>query len=194
MTKTPPAQSNDLLCRAEAGQLLVIDLQEKLGAAMPEKVINRVIKNTILLLNAAARLGVPVTLTAQYPRGLGTLLPAISAAVPPQSRHLEKTCFSCLGAAGFEAVVHDDDRPQIIVAGMEAHVCVLQTALDLHQMGRQVCVVEDAICSRRLENYESAVNRLRHAGVTVTNSESVVFEWLRDAQHVEFKTLSALLR
>ncbi|HTT07735.1 MAG TPA: isochorismatase family protein [Gammaproteobacteria bacterium] len=191
---TLPTPSNDGLCRHDASQLVVIDLQEKLGAAMPEKVINRVIKNTVLLLSAATRLGIPVIVTEQYPKGLGTLLPGIGSAVPAQSRRLEKTCFSCVAATGFEAVSQNTARPQIVVAGMEAHVCVLQTAFDLHAAGRQVFVVEDAVCSRRLENYESAINRLRHGGVTVTNSESVVFEWLRDAQHAEFKSLSAILR
>lgn len=173
---------------------MVIDLQEKLGAAMPEKVINRVIKNTVLLLSSAGQFGIPVTITEQYPKGLGVLLPAISAAAPAQSTRLEKTSFSCVGVSGFETVAQNCARTQIIVTGMEAHVCVLQTALDLHTAGRQVFVVEDAVCSRRLENYENAIYRLRQAGVTVTNSESVVFEWLRDAQHAQFKAISALLR
>jgi nicotinamidase-related amidase len=189
-----PLQSNDSLCRQDASQLVVVDLQEKLGAAMPEKVINRVIKNTVLLLNAAGQLGVPVTITEQYPKGLGALLPGISAAAPAKSTRLEKTCFSCVGAAGFETVTQNTARPQIIVAGMEAHVCVLQTALDLHAAGHRVFVVEDAVCSRRLENYENAIHRLRQSGIIVTNSESVVFEWLRDAQHAQFKVLSTLLR
>ena len=85
-------------------------------------------------------------------------------------------------------------RKQIILAGMEAHVCVLQTALELHATGLQIFVVEDAVCSRRMKNKINALARLRQAGVIVTNTESVLFEWLRDAGHEHFKTISALIR
>jgi nicotinamidase-related amidase len=85
-------------------------------------------------------------------------------------------------------------RRQVVLAGMEAHVCVLQSALDLRTAGREVFVVEDACCSRSPRNRENAMHRLRAAGVVVTNTESVVFEWLRDARHEQFKALSALLR
>jgi len=181
------------LCNQPSSHLVIIDIQEKLSATMPEKVINRVIKNTALLAQAAAAFDIPVTLTEQYPRGLGPTLPPV-ATVASKGRRIEKTCFSCADSPEFNAVCKEIGRPQIILVGMEAHVCVLQTAIDLQNAGQQLFVVEDAICSRRLENYENAIHRLRQAGVIVTNAESVVFEWLRDSRHEQFKAISALLR
>lgn len=160
---------------------------------MPEKVINRVIKNTALLADAAAVLGIPMILTEQYPRGLGPTLAPVHA-VAAKARRIEKTCFSCADSPEFEATCREAKRSQVILVGMEAHICILQTALDLHAAGLNVFVVEDGICSRRLENYENAIHRLRQAGVIVTNAESVVFEWVRDSRHEKFKTISALLR
>lgn len=182
------------LCADKSSQLIVVDIQEKLGAAMPQKVLNRVLRNTALLLRTAGVVGVPVTVSEQYPKGLGTTFGDLTASIPATGRRLEKTRFSCVGAAGFEPALADRERPQMIVAGMEAHVCVLQTAFDLAAAGCQVFVVEDAICSRKLENYENALERLRHAGVAVTSTESVIFEWLRDARHEHFKSIAALLR
>ena len=181
------------LCIQSSSQFVVVDIQEKLSATMPEKVINRVIKNTSLLAQAAAAFGIPITLTEQYPRGLGTTLAPL-APVVAQARRIEKTCFSCADSPEFNAICKENKRSQVILVGMEAHICILQTALDLQAAGFHVFVVEDAICSRRLENYENAIHRLRQAGVVVTNAESVVFEWLRDSRHEQFKAISALLR
>ena len=185
---------SDTLCRQQASQLVIIDIQEKLGGAMPDKVLNRVLKNTVMLIDAAGRLDIPVTVTEQYPKGLGPTCSQITAALPKNASRIEKTDFSCAHVKEFRDVTANADRLQLILAGMEAHICVLQSALDLRSDGLQVIVVEDAICSRRLENYESAINRLRHAGVIVTNSESVIFEWLRGARHEHFKAVSALVR
>jgi nicotinamidase-related amidase len=106
---------------------------------------------------------------------------------------VEKTCFSCCEESDFGAKL-DDTRPQVLLAGMESHICVLQTALQLHEMKRQVFVVEDAVLSRNPANKANALDRLRQAGVIVTNTESVVFEWLRVAEGGAFKQLSRLLR
>ena len=181
------------LCNQPSSHLVIIDIQEKLSATMPEKVINRVIKNTALLTQAAAAFDIPVTLTEQYPRGLGPTLSPV-ATIASRARRIEKTCFSCADSPEFNTICKENRRPQIILVGMEAHVCVLQTAIDLQAAKHHVFVVEDAICSRRLENYENAIHRLQQAGVIVTNAESVVFEWLRDSRHEQFKTISALLR
>lgn len=183
-----------LTCNQAASQLVVIDIQERLGAAMPEKVLARVIRNAALLMTAADRLGIPVTVSEQYPKGLGATDVRIAAAIPPSAHRLEKTCFSCVDAEGFAPVIGDAARRQVILAGMESHVCVLQTGMDLLAAGLQPYVVEDAVCSRRLENYENALQRLRGAGAVITTAESVVFEWLRDARHEHFKVLSAMVR
>lgn len=186
--------TNRLCCNAARSQLVVIDIQEKLGGAMPEKVLARVIRNSQLLLTAATRLNIPIIITEQYPRGLGPTDPRIAESIPASAPRLEKTGFSCALATGFETVIRDTGRPQIVLAGMECHVCVLQTALDLLAAGLQPYVVEDAVCSRKLENYENALRRLEQAGVIIATAESVMFEWLRDARNEHFKTLSALVR
>lgn len=172
--------------------LVIVDLQERLAAAMAPSVLALVIRNTRILLEAAGRLGIPVLVTEQYSKGLGPTAAPIVEALPADAPRFEKTCFS--GAQPLSAAIQAAGRSQVILAGMEAHVCVLQSALDLRAARCEVFVVEDACCSRSVENHRNAMNRLRAAGIVVTNSESVVFEWLRDARHEHFKAVSALLR
>jgi nicotinamidase-related amidase len=181
-------------CNLEQAVLVVIDLQQRLGDAMPNKVLNRVIQNTVLLAQSAALLDIPVLHTEQYPRGLGTTLTAITAALPPSTKSFSKTAFSCCGAPEFSAALSATARRQVVLVGMESHICVLQTALDLQAAGYVVVVVEDGVCSRRLENYQNALDRLRQCQVQIASAESVVFEWMRDAAHPHFKTIQALLR
>lgn len=183
------------LSDAASAVLVVIDIQERLCGAMPGKVLNRVVQNTRMLLGAANRLGLPVIHTEQYPRGLGGTDPRILEVLPSGAVAIEKTRFSCAEVTEFEArIAALPDRRELIFTGMEAHVCVLQSAFDFSARGYTVRVVEDAICSRRLEDYQNALNRLRCHGVDVVTSESVAFEWLRDARHPEFKPISQLLR
>lgn len=183
-----------MLCHASESILVSIDTQTRLAAAMPEAAGGRVINNSGILLQAAALLNIPVLVTEQYPKGLGKTEPAVACHLPAHARHFEKTCFSCCGAAGFMDVVRGLARRHVVLAGMETHVCVLQTALELKDAGNQVFVVEDAVCSRAEANHHNALARLRQAGVIVSNTESVLFEWLRDASHTQFKQVSALIR
>lgn len=189
-----PAPVQSGLCQVLSSHLVVIDVQSRLGAVMPEKVLNRVIRNARLLLTVAGLLDIPVTLTEQYPRGLGPTDDTLLAVLPSTCVRLEKTCFSCAALGAFTTRLDTVARRQVILIGMEAHVCVLQSAAELKAAGWDVFVVEDAVCSRRLENYQNAIERLRGLDCTVTNAESLVFEWLRDASHEHFKTISALLR
>ena len=181
------------LCEAAHSQLVVIDVQERLATAMSEKPRQQTLHNTALLTQAANSLKIPVTHTEQYPTGLGLTEEVVRAHLT-DSEAIEKTCFSCFAAEGFITAVSLSQRQQIILCGMESHVCVLQTAIELQQAGYQVFVVEDAVCSRHKRNHKNALARLRQAGVIVTNTESVIFEWLRDAGHPDFKSLSRLLR
>jgi nicotinamidase-related amidase len=183
-----------MLARAADSVLAVVDIQERLAAAMDPDRRAAVVRNTRRLLEGAARLNIPVLLTEQYPKGLGPTEREVLEALPAGAARIEKTSFSCAGAAPFSAAIEAAGRSQAVIAGMEAHVCVLQSALDLRAAGREVFVVEDACCSRSPENHANAIHRLRTAGVAVTNTESVLFEWLRDARHEQFKAISALLR
>ena len=186
--------TSSLLCNADDSCLLVIDIQSRLAAAMPGKVLERLKRNTILLINAARTLSIPVLATQQYPQGLGPIDPEISAALPPDCRHFEKTCFSCTAAGNFMQELTKIGKNQIILAGIEAHVCVLQTAIDLQHAKYDVFVVNDAVSSRHRESYENALQRLQQAGVSICNTESVIFEWLRDSRHEHFKAISALVK
>ncbi len=183
------------LCDRDFAQLLVVDIQERLLAVVPKADREQVIRHTGMLLTAAQTLDIPVLATEQYPRGLGHTEPAVAEHFPPALTPLEKTCFSSCGAAGMEArLAPPDERGQVVIAGMETHVCVLQTTSDLLAQGYSVFVAEDAVCSRSPDNRRNALERMTRAGVTITNTESVVFEWLRDARHEHFKALSQLFR
>ena len=185
--------STPLLCDRDRSLLLMVDLQEKLLAAMHADDRVQVLASGKRLLAAATELDVPVLATEQYPKGLGSTDPGLRALLPAAGRSFDKTSFSCCGARGLLQAL-PADRPQVVLFGIEAHVCVLQTALDLSARGRQVFVVEDGTCSRDPGHKHNALARLRQAGITVTNHESVLFEWLRDARHEAFKAVSALLK
>jgi len=181
------------LCEESNSVLLVIDVQTHLTAIMPAKVLARLQRNIGMLLKAAALLEIPVFATEQYPKGLGNLEKDIVDLLPAETRRYEKTVFSCAGISSFTAALQATTRKQVILVGMEAHVCVMQSALDLIGQGYDVFVVVDAICSRHRENYETALSRLRWSGATILDAESVMYEWMRDAGHRHFKSLQAFI-
>ncbi|WP_455379964.1 hydrolase [Acidihalobacter prosperus] len=181
------------LCRSNHSHLLLIDLQSKLLNAVPEVERRRTVHNAGILLRASQLLGIPMLVSEQYPRGLGSTDPQLSKLLTPDIPVIEKTSFSCCNVPNYKNQLQSTTRDQTVLAGIEAHICVLQTALDLAALGKQVFVVEDAICARDPMNKTNAVARLRQAGVIVTNTESVVFEWLNDASHPQFKSVSALI-
>ena len=182
------------LCDVENSTLVVIDIQTRLGKSMPGKVLSRVVENTVFLLRSAELIGVPVIASEQYPKGLGEFVWEVKSHLPEETHHIQKTSFSCCGSEEFMNVLEQSGRKQVILTGMEAHVCVLQTAIELQEKGYEVFTVGDAICSRRLDNYQNALERLEYLGVNQTNTESVVFEWLRDAKNEYFKDIAAWLR
>ena len=183
-----------MLCDENKSALLVVDVQTHLTAVMPAKVLARLQRNIGLLLNAASLHDIPVFATEQYPQGLGTLEEAIIRLLPENARRYEKTSFACTGAEGLLGDLESTGRKQVIIAGMEAHICVMQTTIELLNNGYDVFVVVDAICSRHRESYETALTRLRTAGATILDAESVLFEWVRDARHEHFKALQAMVR
>lgn len=175
-------------CSAERSTLVLIDLQEKLMPALHDG--DTAIEQAKILAQAARQLGVPVTGTAQYPKGLGAIVAAIE---PLCDKVVEKTEFSASGVPEFLDTIHAE-RDQVILAGCEAHVCVLQTALGLLERGYDVRIVADAIASRRTCSRDIALKRAAAAGVAPITTEMAIFEWLGDARHPEFKTLSRLIR
>ncbi len=182
------------LCNANNSCLVVIDIQTRLTAAMPLKVLARLKRNINILLQSANTLSIPVLATEQYPKGLGPTEPEIVKLLPDNTLKFEKTCFSCTGAENFLQQLNEMGRKQIILVGIEAHVCVLQTAIQLIAEGYQVFVAADGVCSRHRENYEASLKRMSRANVVICNAESILFEWLRDAKHEHFKELSSLIQ
>jgi nicotinamidase-related amidase len=181
-------------CLAGDSLLVVADLQQVLGEAMPGKVLNRVLLNTNLLVRTAGLLNIPILHTEQNVSELGPTIPAIASALPASALLFGKMSFSCCRADGFLAALDRSGRRQVVIAGMEAHISVVQTALELTEGGLSVFVVEDAICSRRLENYHNALTRLQRSAVQVVSAESAVYEWLGSADHEHFKAVQSMLR
>ncbi len=159
---------------------------------MEASALASIVKNCGILLQTAKLLEIPIIVTEQYRKGLGATLTELSQ-YTDASQCIEKTCFSCVDSSLFRSRLRGD-RSQIILAGMETHICVLQTALQLQESGKQVFVVEDAVISRDPANKSNALLRLRQAGVIVSNTESVVFEWLKVAEGEAFKQISRLIR
>lgn len=181
----------DTSMNADSCQLLLIDIQERLAPATLDG--ERTVQHAGILLEAAALLGVPHTISEQYPRGLGPTVAAVREKADP-ARIFDKVHFSCQSDDRLARVFAETGRPDTILCGMEAHVCVLQTALDLARAGYRVHVVADAIASRTAQNRDLAVERMRTAGIGIVSMEMVLFEWLGTAGHPEFRAVSALVR
>jgi nicotinamidase-related amidase len=178
------------LTRAQAG-LVVVDIQERLLPAIFEK--ERVQENAVRLIQGAAVLQVPVFVTEQYRKGLGPTVPEVAAAIPGFVPR-EKLAFSACGAAGFVPALKKQKVSEAILCGIEAHVCVSQTCLDLLDHGFRVFVVADAVSSRTPENYRIGLDRMRAAGAVIVSTEMVLFELLGQAGTAEFKQILALVK
>lgn len=183
------------LCEAAKSQLLVVDVQDRLCAAIPPECLENALSNMQRLILSARALEIPIAGAEQYPRGLGPTRDAVTSSLQEGFLFCEKTSFSCCNASGFQgSLVDKERRPQIVLAGLESHICVLQTASGLQRWGYRVFVAEDAICSRNPLNKENALNRMRQGGIGITNTESVVFEWLGNSGHSQFREISRLFR
>lgn len=177
---------------ASSSQLAIIDVQAKLCGEMQTIEMQAVIQNCSRLVQAANLLQVPVIATEQYPQALGETSPEIAEHLLA-NKPIAKTAFSAYAEPKFKAKLQRD-KSHIVLVGLEAHICVLQTALALIAQGKQVFVVADAVISRQPENKANALARLASAGCIVTNTESVVFEWLGNANHEAFKAISKLIK
>jgi nicotinamidase-related amidase len=184
------ARHNTILNKKTTG-LLIIDIQERINAVM--KFRDRVVKNTIKLINGFNILNVPIFITEQYRKGLGpTEKPILDALSHPGI--VEKLNFSCCAAIPLMEQLQSKKIQQVVVCGIETHVCVLQTSLDLLAEGFQVHLVCDAISSRKKLDHEAAIDRMQQAGVILTTAESVLFELLERAGTPEFKQISQLIK
>ncbi|MFZ5471277.1 MAG: isochorismatase family protein [Myxococcota bacterium] len=171
--------------------LLVVDVQERLCAAMEPEACERLVKRTVAAIAGAKALGLPVVVTEQYPKGLGPTVSAIKEALGGDSHPVEKVEFSC---ALDEVLRRFGDRKQIIVTGMETHVCVFQTARDLAERKLTPYVCRDAVLSRTAEDKEVGLELCREAGAVITSVEAALFDVLRRAGSPEFKAVSAAVK
>ena len=181
------------LCDKDDSVLVIIDIQQRLSAAMPEKIVRKVITDTKFLIESATLLNIPIIITEQYSKGLGLTVSELSDVLPKNSKAVDKTCFSCASSKDFSTALKALNKKQVILAGMETHICVTQTALELLAQDYQVFVATDAVCSRKISHHQNAIQRMQHAGCITTNTESISFEWLRDASHAQFKAISKLI-
>ncbi len=167
--------------------LVVIDVQEGFRKAIPE--FDRIARAAATLIEGAEAVGIPIRVTEQYPKGLGRTAPEVAEHLPEGVEPIDKVCFSAAEAEGFNL----DGRDQALVCGIEAHVCVNQTALDLLGRGVEVHVAEDAVGSRFPQNREVGLHRMERAGAVVTSVETALFELLGAAGTDEFKRVQELV-
>ena len=178
------------LLHRTSSRVVLVDVQTRLLAVLPDP--QPLTAACRLLLEGARLLGVPAVAAEQYPRGLGETLPELAALVDSR---VEKLRFSAAEVLGWPPAAEDSlQRYQVVLAGLESHVCVLQTALDLLSQGYSVFVAVDAVASRRDSDRQMALERMISAGATLTTVESVLFEWCESAAAPEFRTLSGLVK
>jgi nicotinamidase-related amidase len=181
-----------MLISSTHSSLLLIDIQERLLPAMADA--DQVVARSKILLAAAKELSMPVTVSEQYPKGLGHTVASLSS---NDAMVMEKLSFSCWRDEVLKQYfigLHESGRQQVIVAGIEPHVCALQTCIDMANAGFAVFAVADAMSSRKTESATLAFERMQSAGVQVVNSEMVVFELLEQAGTAQFKSLSGLIK
>jgi len=188
----------DTIARRDDAVLVIVDEQERLTAVMERR--DEVVSAAIRLVRTAALVGMPIVVTWQYPKGLGDtdamLAEAIEAArsAGASVTEIDKVAFDCFGEPAFAKALERSSRRQMLLAGMETHICVAQTALSALRAGFDVHVADDACCSRDGGNHGSALERMRAAGAVVTTTESAMYELVGEAGTDEFRALLAIVK
>jgi nicotinamidase-related amidase len=183
-------RSEKLLSR-EQSVLVVVDLQDTLLKAI--KVGTHIAENIALLIRVANALQIPILSTTQNSSKLGGITPLLTAELE-QVSVIDKLCFSCVGAEDFMRELQKTGRTQVLLTGIESHICIMQTALDLLKAGYTVHVPYDAVASRQKRDWKYALLRMAHSGVTVTSLESAIYEWLYEAGTEHFRSVLPLLK
>ncbi|MCL5104597.1 MAG: hydrolase [Armatimonadetes bacterium] len=171
--------------------LIVLDIQDGFLKAIHER--ERVVNNSIKLIEAAKIFSVPIMVTLQNAERLGDCNEEIARALPHNAR-LNKMSFSCLGGAGFSETLEETMRRQVLICGIETHICVNQTAHDLLARGFSVHIARDAVSSRTPENWVTGIEKMRDSGCVITSTEMAIFELTQDASHPEFKKVLPLVK
>lgn len=177
-----------MLLDAQKSCLILVDVQEKLIPFIHTH--QDLIKSCEWMLQVAALLNIPTVISEQYPQGLGTTLNQLKMAAPNDAPVIAKTEFSCGENPQCLAHINKLNREQVVLIGIETHVCVLQTAFGLQKEGKQVYVVADATESRRMQDKVLAIDRMQFAGINIISAEMALFEWVKHSKHPHFKELS----
>jgi len=175
------------LIEPQKALLVVIDFQEKLANAMKKDVLESTLKNTLKLIHLCKIHDIPILFTEQYPKGLGQTLTEIKNLIDESA--IEKIHFSCLNEEKFIEKIKQLSRNQVILVGMEAHVCVFQTALDFLIRDYRVFVPKDAVCSRRKDDWRVGIDLIKEAGGIITCTETIIFQILKKAGTPQFKAM-----
>ncbi len=170
---------------------LAIDIQEKLVKMIGEN--NSCSKNCEKLLQTAEILNIPTIVTEQYPKGLGKTINTIQKA-NKNSKYYEKKTFSAYSNLEIRNEIEKSKKQQIVISGIETHICVLQTVLELKSEGYEIYLVKDACGSRKQENHNTAIERLKFSGITITDTETTLFELIRSSEHKNFKEVQSLIK
>lgn len=173
---------------------LLIDVQTNLAAAMKKDIFENTEKNINIIIQSCKALGIPILITEQYRKGLGPTIASIQDNLGELYKPLEKLSFSCCRESSIQEILNKSNKKYIAIAGVEAHVCVLQTALDLLEEDYFVHVVSDAVCSRFKHDWDRSLIYAQCAGAVVTTTEILIFQLLQKAGTQEFKSVSPLFK
>lgn len=183
--------SNFTLDRSHSG-LLLVDVQDSLFPYVEHSC--EVLKKMQMMIKAAKILGLPIFVTEQYPKGLGSTIHPLKSILDSNQEYYPKTSFSSLKDKTIREKFLSQPLNQWILIGIEAHVCILQTAKDLKAAGKEVVVVNDAISSRSIYDFSTAIADMRDSGIRIISTETAIFEWVGDSQSKEFKAISDLIK
>lgn len=186
-----PLIKNINMLNSENCLLLIIDVQEKLVSMLDKNIVT---ERVFALARAAKALQIPVLVTEQYPKGLGNTILEVKQNFSPDTKVFEKTSFSALREEGFSELLKSYNKKQVVVCGIETHICVHQTVADLISEGYEVFVVKDACASRRKYEFKQGIDIMQSNGARISCLEIVLFEWLKDAKNPCFKEIQALIK
>lgn len=185
---------SDTMPSVENTCLVVIDFQVALLSAMKDKIANKISKNGVILIEGAKILGLPIIVTEQYPKGLGVTIPPVVTALGDNYKPLEKLSFSIMGEDEIKDAICNLKVDNFLLTGMETHVCILQSALDMEDAGFSPYVVLDAVSSRKKLDWKVGIDSVKRGGGKITTTETILFQLLKKAGGSEFKEISQLLK
>lgn len=180
------------ILRLEETAFLTIDVQEAFRQSIAD--LGEIASRIALFARGAQLLNVPILVTEQYPKGLGKTVAEIAEVLPVETEFVEKTAFSSCGANAFAEKLEQTDAKQIVVAGIEAHICVNQTVHDLLAREFQVHLLADCISARAAENKQIALSKMQQSGAILSSTEMALFELMRNARHEQFKAIQKLIK